>query len=57
MQLDLIDKFSFHDIGLGRNIIIFVVDMSSSIKIDNRKNIYFNSWKRSNAGFRTHNKC
>ena len=57
MQLDLIDKFSFHDIGLGRYVIIFVVDMSSSTKIDNRKNIYFNSWKRSNAGFRTHNKC
>ena len=37
MQLDLIDKFSFHDIGLGRNVIIFVVDMSSSTKIDNRK--------------------
>ena len=30
-------SFSFPDTGLGRNIIIFGVDMSSSTKIDNRK--------------------
>ena len=29
--------FSFPDIGLGRNVTIFGVDMSSSTKIDNRK--------------------
>ena len=31
-------SFSFPDTGLGRNVIIFGVDMSSSTKIDNRKN-------------------
>ena len=31
-------NFSFLGIGLSRNIIIFGVDMSSSTKIDNRKN-------------------
>ena len=30
-------SFSFLGIGLGRNVIIFGVDMSSSTKIDNRK--------------------
>ena len=30
-------RFSSPGIGLGRNVIIFGVDMSSSIKIDNRK--------------------
>ena len=30
-------NFSFPGTGLGRNIVIFGVDMSSSIKIDNRK--------------------
>ena len=28
--------------GIGRNVIIFGVDMSSSTEIDNRKKIYFN---------------
>ena len=39
MQLDLIDMefFLFPNTGLGRNIIVFGIDMSSSIKIDNRK--------------------
>ena len=31
-------SFSFLGIGLGRNVIIFGVDMSSSTKIDSRKN-------------------
>ena len=48
-------SFSFPGAGLGKNMIIFGVDMSSSTKIDNRKN--FNSWKRSNAGIRTYTKC
>ena len=30
-------RFSFPAIGLGRSVIIFGVDMSSSTKIDNRK--------------------
>ena len=30
-------SFSFPGTGLGRNVIIFEVDMSSSMKIDNRK--------------------
>ena len=39
IELDLIDMgfFSSPGIGLGRNVIIFGVDMSSSTKIDNRK--------------------
>ena len=30
-------SFSFSNTGLGRNVIVFGVDMSSSINIDNRK--------------------
>ena len=30
-------RFSFPGTGLGRNVIIFGVDMSSSTKIDNKK--------------------
>ena len=39
MVVDLIKKgsFSFPGIGLGRNVIIFGVEMSSSTKIDKRK--------------------
>ena len=33
-------SFSFTGTGLGRNVIIFGVDMSSSTKIDNRKKIF-----------------
>ena len=33
--------FSFPGIGLGRNVIIFGVDMSPLIKIDNRKKDIF----------------
>ena len=35
--------FSHPSGGTGRNVIIFGVDMSLPVKIDNRK-IYFNSW-------------
>ena len=31
-------SFSFPGIGLGKDVMIFGVDMSSSTKIDNRKN-------------------
>ena len=34
-------SFSFSGAGLGRNVIIFGVDMSSSIEIYNRKKRYF----------------
>ena len=34
-------SFSFTGTGLGRNVIIFGVDMSSSTKIDNRKKIFW----------------
>ena len=38
MELDLIEKKNFiPGITLGRNVIIFGVDMSSSTKTDNRK--------------------
>ena len=51
------ENFSFPGTGLGRNVIIFGVDMGSSTKIDNRKKRYFDSWERSNAGFRTYTEC
>ena len=44
MELDLIDIEIFHFLdqvlgtGLGKGVIIFRVDMSSSTKTDNRKN-------------------
>ena len=34
-------SFSFPSTGLGRNVTIFGVDMSSSTKIDNKKNIFW----------------
>ena len=37
MALDLIGSFSFPNGGYGQNVIIFGVDMSSSIHIDNKK--------------------
>ena len=37
IRLDRHGNFSFPGTGLGRNVIIFGVDMSSSTKIDNRK--------------------
>ena len=30
-------RFSFRGIGLGRNVIIFEVDISSSVHVDNKK--------------------
>ena len=53
---DRYGHFLLPDTGLGRNI-IFGVDFCSSTMIDNRKKIYFNSWKRSDTGFRTYIKC
>ena len=38
---DIHGSFSFPGIRLGRNVIIFGVDMSSSVHIDNKKKRYF----------------
>ena len=40
------DRKGFYSIGdkIGRSVIIFGVDMSSSSLIDNSKKRYFNSW-------------
>ena len=43
IEFDRRSSFSFHGVGFGQNIIIFRVDISSSVYIDNR---HFNSWKR-----------
>ena len=42
MELDLIEKenFSFSGSGCGENLLIFGVDMSISVHIDNKKKIY-----------------
>ena len=50
-------RFSFPGTGLGRNVFMFGVDMSSSAMIDHRKKGYFNSWNRSNRGITTNTKC
>ena len=57
MGFDRRGIFSFSGTGLGRNLTVFRVDMSSSTKVDNKKKGYFNSWKRSNKGIRTYTKC
>ena len=46
------DRQSSFSIGneIGKNVIIFGVDMSSSSKIDNRKKRHFSSWKRPTQG-------
>ena len=45
-------SFSFLDCRFGQNVIIFGVDMSSSVHIDNKKKRHFNYWKRSNTRIR-----
>ena len=37
IEFDRKGSFSFPGVGLGKNVIIFGVDMSSSTNIDNRK--------------------
>ena len=44
MVLELIEKWKSVGNGVGRNVIIFGVDVSSSPHIDNKKKKYFNSW-------------
>ena len=41
IRFDRHGSFSFPGTGLGRNVIIFRVEMSSSTKIDNRKKDFF----------------
>ena len=45
-------SFSFPGGGTGQNVIIFGVDMNSSVHVDNKGKDIFNSWKRSNAKVR-----
>ena len=49
IKLRLIDMDCFHHRsgGTGRNVIIFGVDVSSSIKIDSRKKDILISWQNS----------
>ena len=49
--------FSYPNGGNGQNVIIFGVDMSSSMKIDNKKKRYFDFRQRSNARSRTYAEC
>ena len=50
-------SFSFPNGGYGQNIWIFIVDMSSSSHIDNKKKTYISSWKRYNSRIRTYFNC
>ena len=43
---DVRGTFSFPTGGFGKNVIIFGVDMSSSVHVDNKKR-HFDSWRRS----------
>ena len=47
-------SFSFLGIGLARNVITFEEDMSSSIKIDNRKKTHIDFGQRSNKRIGTY---
>ena len=49
-------SFSFSDIGLGRNVIISGVDMSSSTKIDNKKRDTLILGKRTYPAIKTYTK-
>ena len=53
------DRKRFLSVGdeVGRNVIIFGVDMSLSSHIDNKKKRYFNSWQRSYTRIRTYIGC
>ena len=50
-------RFSFPGTGLGRNVIIFGVEMSSSTTIDNRKKDFFDFGQMSNTRTRTYTGC
>ena len=57
IDFDRHGSLSFPGTGLGRNVIVFALDMSSSTKITNRKKRYFDSGKTSNTGFQIYTKC
>ena len=40
IEFDSRSEFSLPDGSMGKNVIIFEVDMSSSVHIDNKKNIF-----------------
>ena len=58
MEWDSIEKqfFLLPSIGFGQNVIIFGVNMSSSVHIDNKKR-HFNAWKRTKTRIRTYFNC
>ena len=49
-------SFSFPSVGFGQNVLIFVVDMSFSAHIDNKKK-YIILRNRSNTKIRTYTNC
>ena len=46
---DLRSEFALPDGSIGKNFIIFGVDMSSSVHVSNKKKRYLNSWFRANT--------
>ena len=56
IEFDRRSSFSFPGGGFGQNIIIFGVDMSSSIHIDNKKR-HINTRNRSNTRTRAYFNC
>ena len=42
-------EFSSADGSVGKNVVIFGTNMSSSVHIDNKKKRYFNFWHRPNT--------
>ena len=50
-------SFTFPGGGFGQNVLIFGVDMSSSVHIGNKKKRHISSWKRTNARNRTYFNC
>ena len=52
IEFDSRSLFSLTNFALGKNVIIFGVDLSTSVPIDNKKKRYLNSWQRSNTRIR-----
>ena len=50
-------SFSYPGIGVGKNVIIFGVDMSSLKKISNKKKRYFDFGQRYYTRITTHTVC
>ena len=51
------DIYGYFGYGFGQNVLIFVIGMSFSVHIDNKKKKHFNSWKRTNTRIRTYTNC